>query len=277
MTIYEIKDYLSQDLENIDSSILDSIELYRKDAINRKDEETANYMWCLRQVYRVKKEFTSAYKDLLDHRYENAWRAFDMADMELSFLEEQTEVDVSKFPAKYGLDFIKLMIPRYQKLFPYQYFFSRESIIKLEECSICGKRISLRHGCGHRVGHLYMGEQCCRKVTDMELVGMSIVKDPFDKYSVLEIPGKENNYEMLDLLVKNLHSPYDPWYLEEIPIIKEEYRNIGRNDPCPCGSGKKYKKCCMGSKKIYTTHFRINLLNQAARDIVPLRFVNSWK
>src|SRR5207302_9148670 len=20
--------------------------------------------------------------------------------------------------------------------------------------------------------------------------------------------------------------------------------NIGRNDPCPCGSGKKYKKCC---------------------------------
>ena len=20
---------------------------------------------------------------------------------------------------------------------------------------------------------------------------------------------------------------------------------IGRNDPCPCGSGKKYKKCCL--------------------------------
>lgn len=25
---------------------------------------------------------------------------------------------------------------------------------------------------------------------------------------------------------------------------------IGRNDPCPCGSGKKYKKCCFG-KGIY--------------------------
>lgn len=22
--------------------------------------------------------------------------------------------------------------------------------------------------------------------------------------------------------------------------------SVGRNDPCPCGSGKKYKKCCMG-------------------------------
>ncbi|MFC1718903.1 tetratricopeptide repeat protein [Candidatus Poribacteria bacterium] len=24
----------------------------------------------------------------------------------------------------------------------------------------------------------------------------------------------------------------------------------GRNDPCPCGSGKKYKKCCMGKNKV---------------------------
>ena len=26
-------------------------------------------------------------------------------------------------------------------------------------------------------------------------------------------------------------------------IIRKE-KKIGRNDPCPCGSGKKYKKCC---------------------------------
>ncbi len=25
---------------------------------------------------------------------------------------------------------------------------------------------------------------------------------------------------------------------------KEEPMGFGRNDPCPCGSGKKYKKCC---------------------------------
>ncbi|MCE2482866.1 MAG: SEC-C domain-containing protein [Alphaproteobacteria bacterium] len=23
-------------------------------------------------------------------------------------------------------------------------------------------------------------------------------------------------------------------------------RKIGRNDPCPCGSGRKYKHCCLG-------------------------------
>jgi preprotein translocase subunit SecA len=26
--------------------------------------------------------------------------------------------------------------------------------------------------------------------------------------------------------------------------IKRETKKVGRNDPCPCGSGKKYKKCC---------------------------------
>lgn len=26
------------------------------------------------------------------------------------------------------------------------------------------------------------------------------------------------------------------------PMIAEN--KVGRNDPCPCGSGKKYKKCC---------------------------------
>jgi uncharacterized protein YecA (UPF0149 family) len=31
--------------------------------------------------------------------------------------------------------------------------------------------------------------------------------------------------------------------------IKPEEKTIGRNDPCPCGSGKKYKKCCMGKEK----------------------------
>ena len=35
---------------------------------------------------------------------------------------------------------------------------------------------------------------------------------------------------------------YDSY--EQGTYIREE-KKIGRNDPCPCGSGKKYKKCCM--------------------------------
>jgi len=29
-----------------------------------------------------------------------------------------------------------------------------------------------------------------------------------------------------------------------VPQVKQATPKVGRNDPCPCGSGKKYKKCC---------------------------------
>ncbi|MBR6675831.1 MAG: preprotein translocase subunit SecA [Clostridia bacterium] len=32
--------------------------------------------------------------------------------------------------------------------------------------------------------------------------------------------------------------------LKKKPIVKKAEEKVGRNDPCPCGSGKKYKKCC---------------------------------
>jgi len=38
----------------------------------------------------------------------------------------------------------------------------------------------------------------------------------------------------------------------------------GRNDPCPCGSGKKYKKCCFPKKEAETR--QIIAKDQAARE-----------
>jgi SEC-C motif-containing protein len=39
------------------------------------------------------------------------------------------------------------------------------------------------------------------------------------------------------------------WYFYDgkpvgIPQIRRAGPKVGRNDPCPCGSGRKYKKCC---------------------------------
>ncbi|MDO5536002.1 MAG: YchJ family metal-binding protein [Desulfovibrionaceae bacterium] len=38
------------------------------------------------------------------------------------------------------------------------------------------------------------------------------------------------------------------YYTSGVQLAPEPVRNagpkVGRNDPCPCGSGKKYKKCC---------------------------------
>lgn len=36
----------------------------------------------------------------------------------------------------------------------------------------------------------------------------------------------------------------DDYYYDAPSTFRREGPKIGRNDPCPCGSGKKYKKCC---------------------------------
>ena len=32
--------------------------------------------------------------------------------------------------------------------------------------------------------------------------------------------------------------------VKEAAPAQRTVQKVGRNDPCPCGSGKKYKKCC---------------------------------
>lgn len=40
------------------------------------------------------------------------------------------------------------------------------------------------------------------------------------------------------------------WRTSEPPVdpIRNESNRVGRNDPCPCESGKKFKKCCLYEK-----------------------------
>jgi tetratricopeptide (TPR) repeat protein len=49
-------------------------------------------------------------------------------------------------------------------------------------------------------------------------------------------------------------------------------KKTGRNEPCPCGSGKKYKKCCLNSSKPSTggTPFYSDLdkLSNQAPDLI---------
>jgi hypothetical protein len=41
-------------------------------------------------------------------------------------------------------------------------------------------------------------------------------------------------------------SPEDAGLAADTPLpFVDPFKGVGRNDPCPCGSGKKYKKCCL--------------------------------
>jgi len=40
------------------------------------------------------------------------------------------------------------------------------------------------------------------------------------------------------------------YYAEPSTPVINLYRDVGRNDPCPCGSGKKAKQCCLVSSGV---------------------------
>jgi len=47
-------------------------------------------------------------------------------------------------------------------------------------------------------------------------------------------------------LIETINDIYRFWQMQRSPqnTVKRESPKVGRNDPCPCGSGKKFKQCC---------------------------------
>lgn len=275
MTIKEIENYLSQKRTSLEDSIGVEIEELRQKAISQQCEEQANYCWCLKQIYHLQKGFISAVNSLKSRDYEDAWCTFDRVDIGLSNLENN--FDTAQDNDRYHLLFIARMIKEYQKLFPYCHFLSRECVIKAEECTICGKPISLRKPCGHKVGKLYMGELCLRKVTDIELKALCVVTDPFDKYTFLQIPDHEYNYRMLEELMLEIDNPYDEFSIETVKVQRPEFIKVGRNELCPCGSGKKYKKCHQGAPDELMDHHIVHMSKPIARANKYVGTFRTWK
>jgi uncharacterized protein len=49
------------------------------------------------------------------------------------------------------------------------------------------------------------------------------------------------------LMAQLLRQGQPAWLIMDILRQREQpKRKVGPNDPCPCGSGRKFKKCCMG-------------------------------
>jgi hypothetical protein len=61
----------------------------------------------------------------------------------------------------------------------------------------------------------------------------------------LETEGRLSNGRLLGAFVRALSEAYDDAASGKLKPIVRPGSKLNRNDPCPCGSGKKYKKCCM--------------------------------
>lgn len=141
-------------------------------------------------------------------------------------------------------------------------------MVQRAECSICRRRIRPRRPCGHSVGEIYGGEQCHRVITSIDAVlGIAFVTNPVQKYSVVfmhdPVTGKSRDhyrYDSVKYAANALREPFDDWDVERTTRRQPHLRfsGVGRNDPCPCESGKKYKRCCLPETGVLRPHLQFS-------------------
>ena len=115
----------------------------------------------------------------------------------------------------------------------------------------------------HGVAHTKFGDnkrdslpRYCRQCDVLDMCHGGCPKDRF-----IRTPDGEPGLNYLCAGFKNFFSHCRPVFEMLVPLWKagatpqrlmaaargereNKLRSVGRNDPCPCGSGKKYKKCC---------------------------------
>ncbi|WP_261816912.1 YecA/YgfB family protein [Vibrio gallicus] len=59
-----------------------------------------------------------------------------------------------------------------------------------------------------------------------------------------ELPQLADYQGQLDLMINEVAQAADELMIGNKSQTLNPFKGIGRNDPCPCGSGNKFKKCC---------------------------------
>jgi hypothetical protein len=103
------------------------------------------------------------------------------------------------------------------------------------------------------------------KIDELSLIESGIVQTEFYLIETLQSWGDDNvNDNVDDPVLNNLSDDdldlfdslmgeggvlsnilYDEQTILDNSVPVSSLPTVGRNDPCPCGSGKKYKKCCL--------------------------------
>jgi len=112
----------------------------------------------------------------------------------------------------------------------------------------------LKEGIGLRgYGRRTLGSNIKKKPNQMFLDMLDrIKKDTVEKPSPFRSQGKRNERNQDGTESRLCHEPWGggPGRSAKTEdgkgvTVRREGKKVGRNDPCPCGSGKKYKRCCL--------------------------------
>jgi len=242
-------------------NLLNEIIICKKECAAAGNEIDSKRLWIIQQMFEIHKDYNLAFKLLKEKKYYDAWCKLENIEIDFHYLKKHFSFDKSQ----YKLYFIEKSVRNLQVLFPYRIFSSMEILEKEKKCSICGKILKFRSPCEHKIGEIYGGELCIREISDFELLGIALVENPVNKYTVPFTTNPETNervdhydYGIIDYLMSIVKNTYEPWdlivYNKLLP--HSSFNQTKEEDPCPCGSGENYQECCLKQAGVKSVHFR---------------------
>tara|TARA_R110001606_G_scaffold269344_3_gene417958 strand:- start:171 stop:1055 length:885 start_codon:yes stop_codon:yes gene_type:complete len=246
------------------------------------DETSANEAWFLRTVCESRRLFLGAVANVQSGEYYKAWCNFETAELASLQLLENPFLDVNQYEVRE----LFVLISSWQETYPYQVFLSPEFRHKHLECSICNSKVSPWDDCGHSPGTVYCGRYCHHIVRDVEILSISMVKDPVQKYSVIhttkDADGNEMEifeYKTVRFVAERITHPFHQFRVvwTRAPHPHELFSDQPESGPCPCKSGRPYRDCCLTGSGVMRPHMQITFLGEVAQPLPELVFLGYAK
>ena len=228
------------------------------------DELQAKAIWCLEGLVMAHSEFTLAHDSMRSGDVVEAFKRIEGILAGTPHIRRH----LNDAGGKFGLDLIHNLARNWVTLLDPPYGVSLGAITKRSHCSICQTKVGVLWPCGHMRGEIYGGKYCSQIVDKWELAEGSLVERPASLLLSNHTERMLKKADEFTELAKKLPSPYTPWLLEPVTDLVQHpaYRDVGRNAKCPCGSGKKLKRCCTrGHPKI--KHWGIRIIDDYKRPI----------
>lgn len=265
------------DLINLDDTkkieinrIIDVLKAEKEKAVKNGDEVKANNCWRELETLELNILFIRAFHNIKSQKYRDGWNELEQCEIKYSFIRDNSSEEYLCNPR---LKFIKNKIAKWQSLYPYCLFCSSGFKVGYYSCSICNHKVRPRSRCEHKKGKIYNGELCVHVAHDIEVLEISIVTNPVQKYSVMH-DDSTLDFTLLERLSTFLVNAFEEWELNrttmKFPI--ERFNSISKGDKCPCKSGKSFEECCMEKEEIEMPHVDLIFSKPLPRDAETITF-----
>jgi hypothetical protein len=229
-----------------------------KEKQSADSERVLNELYVIDRLVDMLATYSEVWSKILKMEFSSSWHSLQDALDLLRLIKR-----LSDCRQRHNIDYFENQLLELEKLYPYNIFFSVGAIAEKFKCSICGKDIN-SFDCPHVKGELYQGQMAyaiAQNITELNHVSMVI--HPRDKRCVVKYDNNGDQFKAVRFLSDLIRSHkmqllhFGKLEFSKKTIKNPDFRKMSRNEPCYCGSGKKFKNCCITQEFIETDHVDI--------------------